>query len=560
MNRFATQSLSAAVAMATALVGWSVTGWWKDADHAVTDVTEAGPSKPKPVSSTSGSSLVAAMAAVETSGDPAAQMEAAVDLASRLDPRDFGEFLDNLRLLPAHAAQGLASRAVLRRWVAHDPTAALHWCVARDPNLVAGVLDEWARQTPPDQLAQFLDQVPAGQRAQAIPSVFNALASSDPEAAMQFLSQPITAESIHRLDRALRHLANQDPDWLLKRAESLPDHVQAQARKAVAQSMAETDAAEAAAWAAAQPDRSELLRSLADRKDADPSLIAAIASLPHEEQSGMYLPMYNWDPTRAPAMIDAIVAHRDQFGNSMLRNLLEGAANYAVRADDPGALANQLLALGTESSFDVNGFASQWAQRSPEAARAWAASLADETQRRDALTAIDTTVNPPTENLGPSSAEKLAQAFTRGNPQEIHRLLAVGEAERLQALDAGFSQMLQPADSARDFSRSSWRQMTLRYPAEAAQWLSKNVETENFEKWSQPLTTTAAAWAAESPRAAAEWAAALPPGETRAWAAANVIGQWKRFDEPAARAFLETLPEAERAIASKGFAPMPRPR
>jgi hypothetical protein len=59
----------------------------------------------------------------------------------------------------------------------------------------------------------------------------------------------------------------------------------------------------------------------------------------------------------------------------------------------------------------------------------------------------------------------------------------------------------------------------------------------------RPLTATASAWAAEDPQAAARWAATLPPGEPRTWAAANVAAQWRLIDESAARAGIQALPK-----------------
>jgi len=49
------------------------------------------------------------------------------------------------------------------------------------------------------------------------------------------------------------------------------------------------------------------------------------------------------------------------------------------------------------------------------------------------------------------------------------------------------------------------------------------------------------------------WAAALPPGDTRAWAAANVAIQWRLVNPAAARAWVDSLPAADRAVAASAM-------
>jgi hypothetical protein len=89
-----------------------------------------------------------------------------------------------------------------------------------------------------------------------------------------------------------------------------------------------------------------------------------------------------------------------------------------------------------------------------------------------------------------------------------------------------------------------------RYPAETARWLSDTLSPESTPVLMTALTTTAAHWAMEEPRAAADWAQSLPPGDARAWAALNVYNHWRQFDETAARAWWASLPAETRAQSS----------
>ena len=98
-------------------------------------------------------------------------------------------------------------------------------------------------------------------------------------------------------------------------------------------------------------------------------------------------------------------------------------------------------------------------------------------------------------------------------------------------------------------------QISQHYPAETARWLSDTLTAESTPLLMPALTSTAAHWASEDPRAAAAWAAALPSGGARAWAAVNVFDQWRQFDETSARTWWESLPAEERARTSKQTVP-----
>lgn len=555
MNRFLPLWRSIALVLGSLAVGWWVTGWWAAPDRTDGVDQNDGPSKPGRMTTFGKGSLDAEFASVTAAGGADDQMAAAVALAGRIDPKDFAEFLDNLRHLPAHAAQGLASRTVLRRWVALDPAAALQWCATHDRDLVDGVLDEWVRNTPPDQIAGQLEQIPASHRVQAIPSLFNGLATHDPEAAMDLLSRPGASSTMHRISQALDQLALRDPDWLVERAESLPDQVRQRVRGAAARAMMETGAAEALAWVMAQPDRNSLMTNLSEKPKFLPSLLAAAAAMPPSEQQFLrlrFLIPYNLNSSEATAIVDSIVTHHGQLSNYIVVNMLGNVGYALVRADDPGALADRVIALGDAQNFQVGSFASLWARRSPEEARAWAASLTDETKRRKAIEAIDGATRPPVDAPPASLVEQLTAQATLGELHEPHRLLALTGDQRRQVLQAEFHRMLR-SERSDQISVGSWSTLSSRYPEETASLLRESLTAENTTQLMQPLVAVATQLAAENPRAAADWAATLPPGEARGWAAANVVGQWRLYDESAARAWVESLPPDEGRIAEKGL-------
>jgi len=114
---------------------------------------------------------------------------------------------------------------------------------------------------------------------------------------------------------------------------------------------------------------------------------------------------------------------------------------------------------------------------------------------------------------------------------------------------------LQEADPTDPNHLSFWENVAPRFPPEAARVLTESLSPENTDAFIRPLAYTASRWATDDPQAAADWAATLPPGHARAWAAANIVGQWQYFDKPAARAWVDSLPPDERALAIQGFTP-----
>jgi hypothetical protein len=558
MNPLRHHSALVAVVLGSAAVGWALTSWWAASARPEVSRRAPVPTKPDRITTFGNDHLDAAIAGIAAAGDAGAQMAAAVALAKQIEPKDFAAFLEKLRRLPAHPAQGLASRTVMGRWVALDPGAALQWCATHDRGLVDEVVDEWARTRPPDQAAALLDRLPAPHHSRAIPRIFETLASHDPEAALALLSRHAAEEAMPRLARTLDALARQDASWLLQRADRLPDHARLCVRVAAARGLVHADAAAAFDWIATQPDRKHLLAGLAESPKHLPSVIAAVAALPHNDQNWQPLSLRDLGRGEATAIIDAIVTHHEQLSPTRLRDMLVQVSDSLARAENPGPLADRLLALGESQALNVDHFVTQWARRSPEDARAWAASLGDESKRRQALDALatvekvrrhalDAATQPPVSPTAPSLAEKLTQDFQEGRFSQTSQLLTLGESERRQVLEAGFGQTLEQRKAHR--FGSPWATLSSHYPAEAARWLARSITADTAADFTQPLVTTATYWAADNPQAAAEWADSLPPGETRAWVAANIVSQWHLIDKTAARAWIESLPPEEHPIA-----------
>ncbi len=69
-----------------------------------------------------------------------------------------------------------------------------------------------------------------------------------------------------------------------------------------------------------------------------------------------------------------------------------------------GALANRLFASGDSQASLISSFASNWARRSPEEARAWATSLTEEVENRE-MASYSSTMISAEELVGEEWAE-----------------------------------------------------------------------------------------------------------------------------------------------------------
>jgi hypothetical protein len=537
-----------------------------------------GPAKPARLAGQITDPLAAGIAGIWAAGDPSAQTAAAVIWARSLAPTDFGRALEAVDRLPAHAARDMAKRAILRRWAAEDPAAALRWSVGHDPWLVGPVAAECVRTDPSivesvftalsasDPAAGLLN---ANLAVEAVSQMFRVLATRDREAAMALLTRPELPPWEGRLSSlrpAFRALASQDPAWMLERAESLPAGDRAAVRASVAQALADSDPVQAINWARNQPDSRDLLKSLLVQPRDMPALIVGLATLPAEEQAFLGKNgVTSWGKNDPKVIVDALEAHAVHLSPAALKGLLRGSTEALLAAADPGALANRLLVLGAGTQgFSVYDFAFSWVRQAPDTSRAWAAALTDETQRTNALEAIERATRPPEEQPVLSPVEKALQDAASGEMSGPHKLLALDPADRRRVLDAGLSRELailrareqgannQPDEATDPFASREpmFRQVSQRYPAETARWLSDTLSPESTPVLMTALTTAAAHWAMEEPRAAADWAQSLPPGDARAWAALNVYNHWRQFDEMAARAWWTSLPAEARAKSS----------
>lgn len=570
MNRPAQITVRLLTVAIGAALGWGVAAWVTRPVIRAEAPRPLGPRKPPSLGVAPASRLERQMDAVWTAGSPSAQAAAAVALAGTVDPADFARFLENLDRLPPPAARRLASHALMRRWVSHDPEAAMQWC--RDDHAnddwVSLVAVEWATQDPA-QIDAIIESLLVQDRASTVFAIAEGWAArGNRDDALALLWHPewtgrgiAEREFVRHLD--LDFLAQGDSNWLAERIDSLPDDLRLPAQRAVTRTLAQSDVRAAFEWAAAQPNREKLLAEVVKGACNPSDWLAGLAALPIEVQGEMEV--RSWLNYFAPDdAVEALTAQASQFPDTLRRSLMESLDSKLARSSDPGALANRVLAIDALARhFSVVEFASRWCDAAPTAARAWSESIQDMALRTEALASVDWYAGEVAARRDYAQLPLAEQMVTDAGSNEVvsaDPLLALDPSTRRAMLEADFARppMQEPEDpfaSRVDVVEA----MAERYPSETAQWLSEKLVAEATPALAETARVAASWWAAEAPREAAGWVASLPPGDARAWAAANVAFQWRLVDPAAARAWLDSLPAADRAVVARALESAPGP-
>lgn len=562
MNRSARTVIPLLAVATSALLGWAVAAW--DTQARVRDAAphSNGPRKPAPLPLSTASLLERRMDAVRAAGSPSAQIAAAIALAASVASHDFARFLDNLDRLPPPSARRLAAETLMRRWVRHDPGAALRWCQEDDANAnwVRHVAAEWAKQDPTQ--AEAIIQSISNARPFTLAAIATAFASQGNfQGALDLLLHPQLSESGFYLDDPRRDtlevLADRDPDWLASRIDGLPPLMQGYAREAVTRALARRDVRAAFEWAAAAPQsqRVACLKSVVEGARDPSEWLTALAALPADLQGAMRVRTW-FDRFELGTIVDALISHAPRLPDSLRPSLMEYLDGDLGSSSDPGKLATRILAVDElRPHFSVANFVNDWMREAPAATKAWIESLQDESLRAEARETFNGRIEAIEQAHAISQlpfAERWVMDAGKNQFDGSNSLLALDPSTRQRVLEADLTGH-SPDGLENPFRTDVIQVMSERYPSETARWLSENLTGNDSPKLATAARTTASWWAADDPQSAAAWAAALPPGDTRAWAAANVAIQWRSVDPAAARAWVDSLPAADRAVAARAM-------
>ncbi len=537
--------------VAAAGLGWWVGGWTDSKPSAVVKMSEPRPPAPPAIGS---SRRQAWIAQVRDAGDPSAQLAAALALARHVQPGEFPEVLDLLRVWAPRIIGAILESAVLGRWVEIDPSAAMAWVLEHNRENLPQLARQWAESDAAAALVWYRAEgwrfghdrfkiafpiakalVPIDREAALALAVEMDLAASS-ESSMHFHG-PLFVSPRSILDA----LGETDPAWLLEKARGLPERAARLVRKTATSSLANRDFAGALEWAKGQPDHEDLISSCFQASVPAEKKLTALTTLPPAKQES--LANHGSWPWETVKHLQA-----DRFFNPdarfrLLERICQDELMSQVSNHSPLAIAAELEAVAPDlRGLWAEPLANAWDSVDAAGARAWAASLPEGQAREAALAALATLES---ERSKPPRAEpEIAVTATqlRAGYQNFHTF----DPERRGAF---FSQaMAMPGGMDADFSdcvlfdSSDLLQRTFLndYPAEAAHWYARNAPEDVSS-----MARAAARRAQEEPRAASEWAAGLPPGGSRTWALWNAVAEWNRLDPKAAREWAASQKDAD---------------
>lgn len=421
------------------------------------------------------------------------EMLAALELARQIAPADFAKYLDERRQLPANGAEEVFVSAVLRRWLVHDPAAAVAWCVFHDSRFQADALTEWTRSDPAAAQANVLAQPTRG-RDDGICAVAEALALTDARGALDFLRRA-APEFVFQSAKVFQILAKQDSAWLLEAAATFPDNLRGEAREAVLQNMAAKDFAAAAVWAASQGDWWSLTDTLLSRSIDPAKALAAWPSLPPKIRSELVGSRIAWGETDPENFLKAAKNAASKIPDNELADLVREPVSQILYQGMEKGVADLQRLLPDHPGLWALQVAGHWGWRDASDARAWASQLADDSLRAKALEIIKERDSTDA-SVRDDDASPAGLLFNADGPQMFRERTA----EELMAV----------------LKTNEWnsdvRLIREEYPALYARYLTDPAGPGLKEGYAAAFVSE---WAGDEPAAAAAWVASLPDSKEK---------------------------------------------
>lgn len=304
-------------------MGWWLAEAWLKSPAAPAPPTVQYPRAPAPASPAA-SRRQQWIHIITSAGTPSAQLAAALALSRQVDPADYPNLLKIVRALPGDTLGALLQRAVLSRWLQHDPAAALAYAESQNRELLEETIAAMAGLSPEDQadLAEFALDMPRDQ----FDLIFSAwenwsptdswtalhqlegTPSLDPELRERLIDGLATSDDFENDPaRAIAELSRVAPDL---RSDWADWFVEVWARK---------DPVTARAWAVSVPEdegRAGLLEAIDESLRPPPSpsshlealLVSGIADSPEQRKElwDAAAEFHRLDPTGAEAWADAL--------------------------------------------------------------------------------------------------------------------------------------------------------------------------------------------------------------------------------------------------------------
>lgn len=210
----------------------------------------------------------------------------------------------------------------------------------------------------------------------------------------------------------------------------------------------------------------------------------------------------------------------------------------ALAALDPKRTADWLTSpSNTRAFYPVVGhilsgtIAKEWARQDPDAALAWARTLADQ-QQAGAYSGVLGTIAA----TDPQKAATLAQTLEHGDARDhILGEIAQSWARHSPEKALAWTTTLSP-DEKRNTTAIALKSWSETHPSEAAEYLDQQSGTEHLE-------LVASHWSKRNPAEAANWVSAKPASHHRNTALGITLWNWTTQNPEAATAWIQSQPK-----------------
>jgi hypothetical protein len=210
---------------------------------------------------------------------------------------------------------------------------------------------------------------------------------------------------------------------------------------------------------------------------------------------------------------------------------------WAATNPAEAASAAAALPLGANRNMALQGVAKDWANKDPQAALDWAASLGSDGTGELKAALIATGQKDP--NLAASYVNKLTDASARNS--------AISSIAQSMSQDnpAGALDWLDQTATGKTYDNSANKIMAnlaQHDPATAATLMAKVTEPGVRDT---AIANLAKNWGSKNPQAAVAWAQSLPDsdGAARNSALRVIVNTWSKYDSSAAAAFVQKAPD-----------------
>jgi hypothetical protein len=396
-------------------------------------------------------------------------------------------------------------------------------------------------------------------------SVITAWATQDPDAVYEWLQLADISELPESVS-VYQALAGGEPDRLFDVLESLPPAIQANARRAAMQALAEIDPIAALAQLETMPpgqDRDTLLSAIGEaygRRNPDLAL-AWVRSLPPAQSQATMRNVLRGiiavDPERG---VDIILAELERVGPgapsaTMASFVSSLSALFTVNSLTGGTpvdmahIADRLLDANNQVvSSSVSSLIGAWARQSPDDALRYALANANRLDAR--------VFQQMAQSLAQSEPER-ALAMMDQLPPDHRPEWLTGLAQQLAQNDPDRAIELigryrgQPAYAA---AYGAVAQSVARTDPPRAAALLRDAPVGNAAQTTSSYMTVASQWARTDPAAAADWALGIGDANARTMALNQIAQGWAQTDAPGAERWMRGMaPGAERDIAISGL-------